>query len=344
MGFSPATETLLQRARRHVTAGEWSDALQILREQGEVARAHPELATIRADAELRTGHPREARQWLTQTLPLIERSGDRSALRKAMNQLGVAEIELGALDSAERLFGDALELARSDGDDLLVAHATNNMGAIANIRGRRDEALALYQLAIPAYQRLGNVAGLAQSLHNMAISFRHLGQLESASEYERRAIGYATECANGPLLALAWLERAELSLQAGDGALAEVGAARAASQFAKVPDPIREADALRVVGAARLTLGRVSDARSVLERGLALAREHGSRLVEGETLRVLAECLVRLGDRDGARRELSTAIGIFEVLGAEEQRTEAVHWASVVWSIGSALNDSAGEP
>ena len=340
MEFSRATETLLQRARRHVTAGEWGDALQILREHGDVARAHPELATMRADAELRTGHPREARQWLTQTLPLIARSGDRAALRKAVNQLGVTEIELGALDAAERVFGQALELARIDGDDLLVAHATNNMGAIANIRGRRDEALAVYQLAIPAYQRLGNVAGLAQSLHNMAISFRHLGQLERASEYEHRAIGYATECANGPLLALAWLERAELSLQSGDGALAEVGAQRAAAQFAKVPDPIREADALRVVGAARLTLDRVIDARSALERGLRLAREHGSRLVEGETQRVLAECFVRLGDREAARSELATAIGLFEVLGAEEQRTEAVEWASNVWRAGPAPNDS----
>ena len=50
MEFSPATETLLQRARRHVTAGEWGDALQILREQGDAARAHPELATMLADA------------------------------------------------------------------------------------------------------------------------------------------------------------------------------------------------------------------------------------------------------------------------------------------------------
>ena len=105
---------------------------------------------MRADAELRTGHPREARQWLTSAIPTIERSGDRAALRKAVNQLGVAEVELGALDAAERVFSRALELARSDGDDLLVAHATNNMGAIANIRGRREEALTLYQLAIPA--------------------------------------------------------------------------------------------------------------------------------------------------------------------------------------------------
>src|SRR5881227_2994253 len=208
MDFSSELDATLQRLRSHAMAGEWNDALLLLRDEGEAARAHPELATMRAEAELRTGHPREARHWLTQTLPLIERSGDRAALRKAVNQLGVAEIELGALDAAERVFGRALELARIDRDDLLIAHATNNMGAIANIRGQRDEALALYQLAIPAYQRLGNVAGLAQSLHNMAISFRHLGQLARASEYAQRAIGYAHECANGPLLALAWLERA----------------------------------------------------------------------------------------------------------------------------------------
>jgi tetratricopeptide (TPR) repeat protein len=331
MQFSSGIDPLLQRLRSHATAGEWSDALLILRDQEETARAHPEMATMRAEAELRTGHPREARQWLASSLPTIERSGDRAALRRAMNQLGVAEIELGALDDAERVFGRALELARSDGDDLLLAHATNNMGAIANIRGRREEALALYQLAIPAYQRLGNIAGLAQSLHNMALSFRHMGQLERASEYEQRAMEYASESHNASLVALAWRGRAELSLLAGDARLAEVGAERAAMQFAKVPDPIREADALRVVGAARLTLRRPDDARTVLERGLELARVHGSRLVEGETRRVLAECHIARGDRESAQRELAVAIGIFDALGAEEQRAEATAWAAIAW-------------
>lgn len=331
MNVSPVFEMLLEKARAQGAAGAWSDALVLLRQHEDATRMHPELSTLRAEAELRTGHPREARQWLQHTLPTIERSGDRRALRKAMNQLGVADVELGALESAERRFGRALELARIDGDDLLVAHATNNMGAIANIRGRRDEALGLYQLAIPAYQRLGNAAGLAQSYHNMAISFRHLGQLDTAGEYEARAIAYAIECSNAALLALAWLERAELFLESGDPALAEVGAQRAASEFAHVPDPIRQADALRVIGSARLSLGRVVDAESSLERALELARAHGSRLVEGETLRVRAACFFREGDVDAARRELAMAIGIFNELGAEEQRNEAVQWARTAW-------------
>jgi tetratricopeptide (TPR) repeat protein len=341
MNSSLSLDALLHAASRLAAMGAWSDALSLLRERGDETRAHPALATLRAEAELRTGHPREAHQWLTSALTVIERSGDRAALRKARNQLGVAEIELGALDSAERNFGRALELARVDGDDLLVAHATNNMGAIANIRGRREEALALYQLAIPAYQRFGNVAGLAQTLHNMAISFRHLGQPDRAGEYEARAISYAIECSNAALLALAWLERAELFLQGGDPALAEVGAQRAAAHFTKVPDPIREADALRVVGAARLGLGRLEEAETTLERSLTLARAHGSRLVEGETLRVRAACFFRRGDLALARRELATAIGIFDELGAEEQRNEALQWAHAAWGVGVAGGENA---
>lgn len=331
MDFRSPVESLLQAARSHEASGAWSDALALLREHADAARKHPELATLRGAAELHTGHPREAHHWLQTTLPIIERSGDRRALRKAMNQLGVAEIELGALDSAERMFGRALELARVDGDDLLVAQATNNMGAVANIRGRRDEALALYQLAIPAYQRLGNVAGLAQSFHNMAISFRHLGQLDTAGEYETRAIRYAIECSNASLLALAWLERAELLLESGDPALAEVGAQRAASQFEKLPNPIRQADALRVVGSARLALGRVADAASSLERALDLARAHESRLVEAETLRARAACFLQENDLASARGEIAMAIAIFGDLGAEEQRNEAIEWARSAW-------------
>ena len=330
MDLTSRLDTVLRRARAHASAGEWGDALLLLRAEDAALRDHPELATLRADAELHTGHPREARLWLSSTLPRIEHSGDRAALRKAINQLGVAEIELGELDNAERMFGRALELARDDGDDLLTARATNNMGAIANIRGRRDEALTLYQLAIPAYQRLGNVAGLAQSLHNMAISFRHLGQLERAGEYARRAITYATECANAPLIALAWLERAELALQAGDAPMAEVGAQRAATQFARIPHPIREADALRVIGAARLRRGNLAGAQAALDQALELAREHGSRLVQGETLRVLAECLVAKDERGSGLDALSRAVTIFEELGAEEQKTEALEWAKSV--------------
>jgi tetratricopeptide (TPR) repeat protein len=322
----PAVDGLLTSARAHAATGKWDLVRRLLRTEAAVARLHPELVTLRGEAELRTGNPRDAHSWLREMLPLVEKSGDRAALRRAVNQIGVAEVELGALDDAEGTLGWALELGRRDGDDLLVARATNNLGAIANIRGQRGEALALYQLAIPAYQRLGHLIGLAESLHNMAISFRDLGQLEAADECERRAVDYAREAGAGPLLALAGLGRAELALRTGQAGMAEAAARRAAGQFAGMPDQIREADALRVVGAAAAAQGKTEAASDAIDRALTLARAFGSSLIEAEALHVRATLKRSSGDDEGARADAQSALAIYDRLGATVARESLAEW------------------
>lgn len=326
MTAQPAVDGLLATARAHAATGDWDLVRRLLRTEVAVARQHPELVTLRGEAELRTGNPRDARSWLREMLPGVERSGDRAALRRAVNQVGVAEIELGALDDAEGTLGWALELGRRDGDDLLVARATNNLGAIANIRGQRGEALALYQLAIPAYQRLGHVIGLAESLHNMAISFRDLGQLEAADECERRAVDYARDAGAGPLVALAHLGRAELALRTGQADMAEAAARRAAGEFAELPDRIREADALRVVGAAAVAQNKTETAADAVERSLTLARALGSSLIEAEALHVRATLKHSIGDEPGARADAEAAIAIYDRLGATAARQALSEW------------------
>jgi tetratricopeptide (TPR) repeat protein len=322
----PAVNDLLSNARAHAATGEWDVVRRLLRTEVASAREHPELVTLRGEAELRTGNPREARSWLSEMLPVVQKSGDRAALRRAVNQIGVAEAELGALDDAERTLGWALELGRRDGDHLLVARATNNLGTIANMRGQRGEALALYQLAVPAYQRLGNLIGLAESLHNMAISLRDLGSLDAADECERRAIDFAREAGGGPLLALANLGRAELALRRGDAGLAEAAARRAAEQFSALPDQIREADALRVVGAAAVTQGKMVVAMDALERSLGLARAFGSPLIEAEALYVRATLRRSTGDESAARADAGAAMAIYERLGASVARNAVAEW------------------
>jgi len=50
---------------------------------------------------------------------------------------------------------------------------------------------------------------------------------------------------------------------------------------------------------------------------------------------VLSACLAEVGDREGARQQLATAVGIFTTLGAEEQRLEAEEWAKRrLWAEG----------
>lgn len=327
MTATPERTDLLATARAHAAAGGWEQLRHLLAERDDVALEQPELAALRAEAELRTGNPKRARAWLQNALPRVQRSGDRAALRRAVNYLGVADIEVGAIDEAARVFARALDLAQIDGDDLLLARATNNLGAIAHILGEREKALSLYQLAIPAYQRLGHTVGIAESCHNLAITCRHLGRLDQADEYEQRAIEYARSASNRPLLALALLGRAELALERGDAALAEAGARRAASDFETMPDPVREGDALRLLGAAALARGALDEARQALDRAVMLAAEHGNALNEAEARAVRARLSARLDDHAGARADVKAALAIYERLGAVVEREALERWS-----------------
>ena len=319
---SRPADHLITTARAHATAGAWGAVRALLSEHAADTRAHSELVTMLAEAHLRARHPRDAGAWLGEMLPLLERRGDRAELRRAINLLGAAHFELGELADAEAAFGRALELGRLEGDDLLVARATNNLALIADIRAQREEALALLQLAVPAYQRLGHARGLAETYHNMAIAYRHLGQLERADEHERRAIEFATEAGSARLAAMARVGRAEVSLRRGDAPLAWASARFAAREFAAIPDPVMEADALRLCAVAATLEGRHADARALAVRALELARAHGNALIEAEALRARAEISVHEGDRAAALADAEAAMEILTRMNASEARRE----------------------
>lgn len=320
---APSPDDLVATVRARAAAGEWADVRALLASHEGEARIHPELVTTRAEASLRTGNPREARAWLTETFQGLERSGDRAQVRRGLNLLGVANTELGALDDAESTFDRAAQLGWTDGDELLVARATNNLAAIAHVRGRRDVAIALYALALPTYQRLGSARGLAESYHNLAITLREQGELDRADECEQRAIEYARDAGAPALAAMARVGRAEVYLRRDDAVMAEATARLAARELADAADPIREADALRVAGVASTRLGNISAAREGLDRAVSLARAHGHMLIEAECLRARADAAVAAGEHGLAREDLETAAELFHRLGASDEEDEA---------------------
>lgn len=280
----------------------------------------------RAEADLRSGRPREAQACLADGLAAIERAGDRRDLRTALNLRGVAELELGALNAAERSFASLLELARNDGDELLTARAFNNLGALADMRDHFDEAISFYERAIPAYQRLGQARGLAESHHNLAISLRHRGRLLKAEEHERQAINYATEAGNTLLESLARLGLAEVALLMDDSPLAEAIARHAAKRFATLGDSLREADALRVLAAACLAQQKLSAAHELLDRAREVAAAHGALLLEAEIRRLNAELLLASGNEEDAGREAAEAARLFDEVGSPAKAKEARDW------------------
>ena len=76
-----------------------------------------------------------------------------------------------------------------------------------------------------------------------------------------------------------------MSLLRGDAKFAAAAATRLASDFGDSGDLIQQANALRVVGAARLALGDFDGAFAALSDGLDVAISHGAALGAGGSAR-----------------------------------------------------------
>lgn len=310
----------LSTARALVAQGDWEGVRALLSDRPSEVAASADIALLLAEAELRLGNPLRTRELLEGAIPALARAGNRPAHRRAINLLGAANFEVGDLSAAEAHFAQALELGNLEGDALLVARATNNLGAVANVRGRRQAALSMYQLAVPAYQRIGSALGLAESFHNMAITFRDLQRLDMADEYERRALEYAREAGSARLEAMARAGRAELSLLRGEPGVAVAGARRGAREFRAIGDHTGEANALRLAGAAYAALGRPQDALDALDQAIELARRHGRTLIEAEALHTRAELHATAGRSEAALEDARAAMVLYERLGATAER------------------------
>lgn len=328
-GVHDEEDSPTHRARASARAGAWESVRTILVDSPDAA-TRPEAAVLLAEAQLRTGRPRDARAWLTQEIPAIALGGDRAARRRAVNLLGAAHLECGDLADAKRAFARAVELGRQDGDDLLAARALNNLALIVDMSGHRESALALFHSALLMYERMGHALGIGECFHNMAVAHRALGALDRADEAERRAIEFARQAGDGRLEAMARVGRAEVELQRGDPRLAAAAARRAAIGFAAIPDRNLQADALRLAGVALLAVGALRDAGTELDLAVALATEHGNALIEAEARRARAELRARIGETVTARDDGAIALGLFERLGMQAERDALAAWLNAL--------------
>jgi tetratricopeptide (TPR) repeat protein len=312
-------QPIIDRARELAAAGAWVELVQLGRQPAGAMADDAELRVLLGEALVRTGELREARDLVESTLRVLATRGEKALYRRATNLFGVVTFTLGELDVSYAAFTAALDLATRADDLLLLARASNNLGAIANLQSRHDGALLHYRAALPVYQRLGQRRGLAETYHNLAITYRDLGLLAEADEHERRALDYAADDVAPRVAAMAHIGRAEVALRRGDAPLAERTAQRAARTMAELDDPLNEANAHRLAGAASTAMGRLDDAFASFERALGIAVSLGYALVEADTRRDRADAFMRTNDTERARRDALEAIAIFRRLGATKE-------------------------
>jgi CHAT domain-containing protein/tetratricopeptide (TPR) repeat protein len=221
------------------------------------------------------GEATKAREYYQQALALHRANSDRGGEGLVLNNLGILEGNLGNWQAALSNYQLGLPLIRATGD-------------------RRREGLVLSNLAV-AHLGLGDAAE-AQSLLNSALAVRKaVGDKRGEADTEG-ALGYTQLLLNRPAEALVHIARSDaIDQEAGD-------------KLSLTKSSRNHGEALR-------RLGRLNEAETVLERGLALAREIQQRRQEAAVSELMA--VVKL-DKDEASLALplaQAAVASFREMG-----------------------------
>lgn len=289
VALTPATAggaDLLDQARARHRAGDAEEALplymaalQALRDEGDSAGA----STCLNNASVilyNQGKYERSRALAQQAVDLRRVLGDPRRTGRSLTNVGRALREQGRFDEAEGSFRAALAAARraEDRRDQVVNHA--NLGVLAQMEGRYGDALAAIDVGLGLVRQAEGEAWTRRQrfvlLNNRGAIYERIGEFGRAlADYStildlldpgRESVPYLVNSATilrnlgDPHLALEKLEAAERLL---DGA---------------VDDPRLRANLLSNQGLVlHLNLRRLGEAREVLERAYALARESGDR-------------------------------------------------------------------
>ena len=100
----------------------------------------------------------------------------------------------GGIGEATYFFTRAQEQATEGNDLAAVGRCSNNLGIIATMRGDYTRAVTAYTRATAAYQQIRAGHGVAESQHNLGITYREQGQLERALRAADGAVRGQTAC------------------------------------------------------------------------------------------------------------------------------------------------------
>jgi tetratricopeptide (TPR) repeat protein len=282
---------------------------------------------------------------------VAEATGDTSTLGSALNLRDVLALRMGhPVDGS--LTRRALDVLREAGDRKLAATVSMNLGALAFFRGEWDEAVSAYRKSAEAETAVGDLVGAAttatavaevlvlqhrydEALATLEPARRVTHSSDAASQSAFGDIQYGLALAGAghvdeALTLLAQL-REELTRRA-DGyaieakvALGEVlvDAGRCAEAIDEVGDAGRPDGAsawvvprLHLVrGRAMSQLGRLTDARTEWEQGLALADELG-------LVYEVAQLRLSLARASDDRHEASEAMHVLRRLGVPTHQTD----------------------
>src|SRR2546425_2519333 len=315
-----AIAPVIDKARELAAAGHHAAVVEFLggRERTELSDS-PTLALLYGIAQARLGRHEQALQWLELALEQARRRGESAVERHALSARGAFALVNGHLTEAADFCTQALMAASRDGDHATTGRASNNLGIISHLRGRHAEAISSWEIAAAAHHRAGMQGGVADCLHNLANAYREQGALDKALTTADQAVAAAEASHDAALHAVTLRGRAEIRAVRSEPELARRELDRIRTIRGQMPDPVAEAEDLRILALVMAMENQLPRAEKSLREVIGRAELHARLLLQGEATRDLALVLRRTGRTAEAQAAAQSAKGIFARMGAESE-------------------------
>ncbi len=318
---------VIVKARALAGSGHHAAVVELLgaRDRSELGES-PTLALLYGIAQARLGRHDQGMQWLELALAQARARHEPAVERHALNARGAIALVSGQLTEAADFCTQALMAASRDGDHATTGRASNNLGIISHLRGRHAEAIASWEIAAAASHRAGLQAGVAECHNNLANAYREQGALDKALAIADQAVTMAQTAGDETLFALTLRGRAQVRAARSEPDLARFDLDQVREIRSRLPDPVGEAEDLRVTALVLVAENQVARAEKALREVIGRAELHRRPQLLADATRDLALVLRRAGKESEARAAAQEARGIFARIGAEgEIRKLAEH-------------------
>ena len=231
--------------------------------------------------------------------------GDRAGIASSLNNLSWVLFELGEMDRARALAGEAKQLCHELGDRRGEAAAVTNLAMISQDESKLSEALALMNESMAIRREIGEKRGIAYAAGMVAAVRANVGEYEEAERLISESLALADEIRDKQGPAYLYSIRGHMQIERNRVDDAE-------ADFEKAMPLWKEMGAKYGIGVVTGGQGLIALARGELERAKSLLLESLRMFRQTQQKRYIGIMLTNLGHVESARRDYAEALARFE--------------------------------
>ena len=252
-----------------------------------------------------------------ESLALLEGCDRPDILSLCCNAKGNARLALCDWADAREWYAKAVDLAMASSDVGKACSDLSNLGLANLCLGDWQEAESCFDRCSELAQRFGRQYSMELMLFNSATLSLRRGAIGEAEQRLRVALAQASECGDDWGRAVVLSNLGELEHVRGDDWASLHSLAQAEDLMAQVGSVDDLPELYRRKSEALLGLGRIDEAREVLEEARQMAGEMGNRVEVGNCLRVRSQIEMSEGAAADAAASCGEALSVLEEIGAK---------------------------